>query len=118
MVLGAQVAPESRGRRVDALVAVDGGVGDGGQAFGMVEDATEEVIGQAGEAQFVASELLEEVGFTGQIPERNVGVAAIAGEVGEGFGHEGGAQAVFLGDGFDHVFEEAVLVRRGRTASA
>ena len=37
-------------------------------------------------------------------------MAAGAGEVDEGLGHEGGAHAVFLGDGADHVFEEDVAV--------
>jgi hypothetical protein len=37
-------------------------------------------------------------------------VAAIAGEMREGLGHEGGAKAVPLGDGLDHVLEKAMPI--------
>ena len=39
-----------------------------------------------------------------------MGVAAVAGEVGEGLGHEGGAQPVPLGDRAHHVLEEGMPV--------
>ena len=37
-------------------------------------------------------------------------MAAVAGQMGEGLGHEGGAQAVLLGERLDHVLEEGVPV--------
>ena len=43
-------------------------------------------------------------------PQRDVGVAAVAGQVRERLGHEGRAQAVLLGDRLHHVFEEGVPV--------
>ena len=45
-----------------------------------------------------------------EIPDRDVGVAAVAGQALEGLRHEGRAQAVLLGDRLDHELEERMLV--------
>jgi hypothetical protein len=39
-----------------------------------------------------------------------MGMAAIPGEVGEGFGHEGGTEVVFFGDRLDHVLKKGVAI--------
>src|SRR5690554_7625808 len=40
------------------------------------------------------------------LPHRDMGMAAIAGEIDERLRHEGGAQPVLLGDRAHHIFEE------------
>ena len=42
-------------------------------------------------------------------------VGAVAGQVGKRLGHEGGQEAVLLGDGLDHPLEEGVPVGGGGT---
>ena len=49
--------------------------------------------------------------IAGTIPNRNMGMAAIAGEPFNGFWHEGGAQTVLFRHGFGHEFEKAVFIR-------
>ena len=46
-------------------------------------------------------------------PQGEVGVAAIAGEGGEGFGHEAGPQALLLRQGFHHHLEKGVAIGGG-----
>ena len=99
----------NRTRRVDALIAVHRRREDGAERIGVVHDAAQEVIGQLGEAHLVLL-VEEEVLLASLVPDRDVGMATIAGQVGEGLGHKGGAQAVVLGDRFDHELEEGLAV--------
>jgi hypothetical protein len=106
---GDQVAPELGDRRVDALVAVDRRVEQRAQGSGVLHDAAEEVIGELRQAERVAR-VEEQVLLAGGVPHRDMGMAAVAGQVRERLGHEGGAVAMVLGDGLDHVLEEHVAI--------
>ena len=108
-VLGDHVAPEAVTCAFDALVAVDRGVEDRGERAGVFENAAKESVSQFGDSQFFLG-IVEQVGGAGDIPEACVGVAAIAGDMGERLGHEGCAQAVVLGDRLDHELEEGMPV--------
>jgi hypothetical protein len=52
----------------------------------------------------------EGVGLAFHIPDGDMRVAAVAGQALEGLRHEGGAQAVLLGDGLHHELEEGMFV--------
>ena len=98
-----------RARRIDALVGVDGRVGDGGKRLGVAHDAAEEIVALLRQSHLVGA-VEEHVGRAGLVPDRDVDVAAVAGETGERLGHERRAQAVLLGDRLDHELEERVPV--------
>ena len=53
---------------------------------------------------------LADEGVRAVLPHRDVHVAAAPGQVHEGLGHEGGAQAVKLGDALDHELEECLAI--------
>ena len=74
-----------------------------------MHEAAEELVSQLGQTQLAAS-VVEQILFTGFVPQGNMGVTAVAGESGERLGHEGRAQAVVLGDGLGHELEEHVAV--------
>src|SRR5258708_28671424 len=75
----------------------------------MGEDAAEEMITETRETE-LSSGIVEEVRRAVLVPERDMRVAAAAGEVDEGLGHEGGAQPVLLGERLHHELEEDVAV--------
>ena len=96
-----------RPRRIDALVGVDGRVEQRGQRIGRMHDTAEELIAQFGHAE-LAGLVLEQIAAV--LPHRDMGMAAIAGEIDERLRHEGGAQPVLLGDRAHHIFEEGVAI--------
>ncbi len=79
-----------------------------------MDQPADEAIGQRGQAELPAS-LVEHVEPRRGRPQRDVGVAAVAGQVHERLRHEGRAQSVLLRDRLDHVLEEGVLVGRPQT---
>ena len=102
-MLGDQVAPDSGDRRVDALVGIDRGIGDRAELARGVHHPADEVISGARQPKAVIA-VFEQVFVA--LPQRHMHVAATAGEVEERLWHEGRAQAMLLGDGLDHIFEE------------
>jgi hypothetical protein len=72
-----------------------------------MDDAADEIVAKRREPEFtgVVGEQVVAVA-----PHRDMGVTARAGEVDEGLGHEGGAQAVLFGDRAGHELEERVPV--------
>ena len=74
-----------------------------------MDHAADEVIGGFGEAQLVLC-VFEQAAVVLGRPQRDVHVAARAGEVGKRLRHEGRAQAVLLGDRLHHELEEGMLV--------
>ncbi len=96
-------------RRVDALVGVHRRVEEGAERIGIVQDAAQGLVGGLRETE-LALGIAEQIGLAGLVPEGDMGVAAIAGEVREGLRHEGRAHAVLLGDRLRHVFEEDVAI--------
>jgi predicted NAD/FAD-dependent oxidoreductase len=77
-------------------------VGDGGDFVGVGEDAGDELLAGAGEAEFgVGVVECVDVAFE----EGHVGVHGGAGVVGEGFGHEGGGHVIAVGNEFGDVPE-------------
>ena len=107
--VGGPGGPRGGDRGVDALVGIHRGVGKGAQGRGGMENAPDELVGQGGQTQF-PFRIEKQVGFPRLIPHREVGMAAVARQVGEGFGHEGGPVAVALGDAFHHVFKEGLAI--------
>ena len=102
--------PRGGGRGGQAPVAVDAGVGEAGQGRGMGQQAAQKVVSQAREPQGTGG-IGEQVAAL-QIPEGEVGVAAVAGEFGHGLGHEAGPHALRFGQGFDHHLEKGVAIGR------
>ena len=91
----------------DALVGVDRRRDDRRDRVRVVDQAGDEVVG--GVRQPVAVGVLgglEEVLLARLVPERDVEVAAVAGEVAERLGHERGELAALLRHDVDHVAEE------------
>ena len=97
-----------RRRRIDALVGIHGRVGQRGQRVGRVQHAAEELVGERATGR--ARRAGPRTGSVAVAPERDVGVAAVAGQLGEGLRHEGRAQAVLLGERLHHVLEERVPI--------
>ena len=61
----------------------------------MGQQARQKVVSQGREAQLAAGvveEVLVAIDAAGRTPEREVGVAAVAGELGKGLGHKAGPQ--------------------------
>ncbi len=105
------------GRRSDAkpLVGVDGGrrQRDVGPRVG--HQPAEEGVGELGEPQaagVLCGVALEHVHSVA--PEADVEVAAVAGQVREGLGHERRDQSALLGERLDHVAEEDGAVARAQ----
>ena len=76
----------------------------------MGQQAGQKVVRQAGEPQGTGG-IGEQVAAL-QVPEGEVGVAAVAGEFGHGLGHEAGPHALRFGQGFDHHLEKGVAIGR------
>ena len=108
--------PRHGARRVDALAAVDRRVGNRRQRAGVFHNTAEEVLALFGQPRFAGRARAftgEDVRFglrAGRIPDRGVGVTAIARQPFDRFRHESGAQPAFLRDRFGHVLEKAALV--------
>ena len=96
--IGCPSGPRHRPRRIDALVAVDGGVGNRRQCAGMFHDATQKVPPGLRQAQIhrIIGKHIRFCRAAGTIPNRNMCMAAIAGKPFNWFWHEGGAQAVLF----------------------
>jgi hypothetical protein len=65
-------------------------------ASALMHHAADEVVASGERPELVASR--PRTAFLPPCPHRDMRVAAIAGEIDEGLGHEGGAQAVLFGD--------------------
>ena len=79
----------------------------------MMQDAAQELVGQRRQSHLVAL-VEEQIAAPGLIPQRQVHVAAVAGQMRERLGHEGGPVAVVLGQLFDHVLEEHMAIGGGQ----
>ncbi len=91
----------------DALVGVDRRGDDRGDRLGVMDEAGDEVVGVVGEPVAVrVARALEEVLLAGLVPEREVEVAAVAGQVPERLRHERRQLAALLRHDVDHVAEE------------
>ena len=96
-------------RRVDTFIGIDRRIGDGRKRRRMFHDAAEKrlALGRQTERHFPVGKGID---LAVEVPDRNMGMAAIAGQALERLRHEGGAQPVLFGDGFDHEFEEGMFV--------
>ena len=69
----------------------------------------EEMVGERGKAE-LALGVVEQVDVAPVVPQRDMRVAAIAGQMHERLRHKGGAQSVLPRKLFDHEFEEHVAI--------
>ncbi len=98
-------------RGVDALVGVYRRVGECCDGRGVGHDATEKAAAACGKTK--GHVVVGEGVFRAfAVPDRDVAVAAVARQLCERLGHEGGAQSVLFGNGLDHELEERMLVGR------
>src|SRR6266481_6692572 len=79
----------------------------------MPDDAAEEIAPLRGEAELRVA-IGEGVSAAIEVPDRDMTVTSVARKALERLGHEGGAQAMFLGNRLDHELEERVLVGGGQ----
>ncbi|VDC19000.1 hypothetical protein XINFAN_00047 [Pseudogemmobacter humi] len=100
-------------RRVDPLVAVDGRAAQKRQRRGVFHDPAEEGAALIRQAKLFAV-VGEGVRLAVGRPDRDMGMAAVAGLADQGLGHEGRAQPVFLGQHPGHELEEGVFVGGGQ----
>src|SRR6266481_1732465 len=75
----------------------------------MGQDAAEKMVSESGEAEFAAG-IVEKIGLARAVPQRDMGVTAISGQMHKRFRHKGGTQPMLLGELFDHEFEEHVAI--------
>ena len=96
-----------RHRRIDALVAVDRRNEDRAQRSAACDHAAQEVLAERRNAELALRVGEKVASFR---PERDMGVAAVAGQVENGFGMKVARRPCFSAIVFDHVFEEDMAV--------
>ena len=96
--------PRHGARCIDPLIAVDRRIGNRSQSAGVFHDAAQKMLALFGKANltgwafaFVGCKDIGCGGFSGGIPDRDMRMAAIAGQPFDRLGHKGGAQPVLFG---------------------
>ena len=102
--------PGNRGASPQTGIAVETGIGDRAEPRGVFQQAAQELVGEAGQPQGAAG---IDKAVASAIPEGEVQVAAVAGELGKGFGPEAGPQAVALRQGGHHHPKECMPIGGG-----
>src|SRR6266436_4189274 len=67
------------------------------------------MVSESGEAEF-APGIVEKIGLARAVPQRDMSVAAISGQMHKRLWHKGGTQPMLLGELFDHEFKEDVAI--------
>src|SRR2546422_8253964 len=96
----------------EPLVTIHQRRGDGGEAAGVAQNPTHKPPAELRKTVFRAL-IQEKVPAPVRIRQTEMIMSSIAGEMAEGFGHEGGPQTLLLGHRTHHPFEKGVAVSSG-----